>query len=274
MDVTELELTRRERERLTTRLEQQTAMLEGAIDAMPGWVGIYGPDGTIVQANRALREYVQEQRPEGFSLPAEPYSGLLEARLPDGRHCAVEDLAFSRAMRGETVANQVVVLDRPSGGSITLSMSATPIRMPDAEQVGVVAITLDVSRLYEMEREREMFVRMVSHDLRNALAPLVTASHMLADPKRFSGVEMRSRLVQVISSSAATMASMIDELSDSVRLSSGHVKLALEPTDLARLVADVAGRAANDVEQNRVVVGACDQVPRSWPMSCTSRESS
>ena len=127
--------------------------------------------------------------------------------------------------------------------------------------MGAVAIAVDVSRLYEMESEREIFVRMISHDLRNVLSPIVVASHMLASPRMLASEEARAKLARVVSTSVASMSAMIEELSESVQLSSGRAKLKLEPTDLTRLVVDLADQSESRAGQTRVVLGICEWAP-------------
>lgn len=92
-----------------------------------------------------------------------------------------------------------------------------------------------VRELQDASRRKEEFLAMLAHELRNPLAPLRNALHLLRlraqdeDEVAAKAREMMERQVQ-------QLARMVDDLLDVARIRSGKVTLRCERLDLARLV--------------------------------------
>jgi len=92
--------------------------------------------------------------------------------------------------------------------------------------------------LAEADRRKDAFVAMLAHELRNPLAPLRNALHVLgqrgsADPAFRQSQEMMERQVR-------HLARIVDDLLDVSRVMRGKVQLRPERLDLARLVRTAA----------------------------------
>jgi signal transduction histidine kinase len=124
------------------------------------------------------------------------------------------------------------------------------------ELVSRAAIALDNARLYsslqrEIERSREAeeslqdanrrkdeFLAMLSHELRNPLAPIRNAVEVIRrlappDPKLTMARDVVDRQVSLL-------ARLVEELLDVSRISQGKIALKKEPVDLARVIAHSA----------------------------------
>jgi signal transduction histidine kinase/DNA-binding response OmpR family regulator len=107
---------------------------------------------------------------------------------------------------------------------------------------GRAAIALDNARLYqniqEGDRRKNEFLAMLAHELRNPLAPIRNAVHVL----RLLGLK-EPTLVQsrdMIDRQVTHMARLIDDLLDMSRLSRGKILLRKERLDLTALVQNTA----------------------------------
>ena len=121
------------------------------------------------------------------------------------------------------------------------------------ELVGRAAIALDNARLYQsLEREivrsreaeerlqdesrrKDEFLAMLSHELRNPLAPIRNAVEVIRrlappDPKLTMARDVVDRQVSLL-------ARLVEELLDVSRISQGKISLKKEPVELARVVA-------------------------------------
>ena len=101
-----------------------------------------------------------------------------------------------------------------------------------------VATALENSRLYEeirtRDRQKDEFLAMLSHELRNPLSVITTAVGLLdllgtGDPRS-------ARAREVIARQSAHLARMIDDLLDVSRLTTGRISLTTGPVDLAEAV--------------------------------------
>jgi PAS domain S-box-containing protein len=90
--------------------------------------------------------------------------------------------------------------------------------------------------LLEASRRKDEFLAMLAHELRNPLAPISTAAHLLGaigngDPR----VQQASA---IIGRQVGHMVALVDDLLDVSRVTRGLVELQPEPLDLASVVAD------------------------------------
>ena len=133
-------------------------------------------------------------------------------------------------------------------GAITLIASASGRRYDASDQELVeelahrVALAVDNARLFrelhEADRHKGEWIAMLAHELRNPLAPLLNALHVL----RQSGAE-RSTVEQagcMMERQVRHMARLVDDLLDVSRVAQGKIRLRRERLDLARLVRTTA----------------------------------
>jgi signal transduction histidine kinase len=101
--------------------------------------------------------------------------------------------------------------------------------------------------LQEADRRKNEFFGVLSHELRNPLAPVQYALHILdrAEP----GSEQGQRAKEVIRRQAKHLGRIVDDLLDVTRISHGKIRLNRERIDLS----DLAGRV---VEDQRSLFGA------------------
>ncbi len=91
----------------------------------------------------------------------------------------------------------------------------------------------ELERLNEQKNE---FLGMAAHDLRNPLhAILAYSDFLLEDTSEVLGEE-QLEFLSIIQSSTEFMATLVNDLLDVAKIESGKLQLSLEPTDLAALV--------------------------------------
>ncbi|MFL5330061.1 MAG: response regulator [Gemmataceae bacterium] len=112
------------------------------------------------------------------------------------------------------------------------------------------AVALDNSRLYqdvrEADRQKNDFLSMLAHELRNPLAPIRNAVELLRlnveDPKRSSWA------CGLIDRQVRHMVRLVDDLLDISRITQGKIRLQMEPVDLARVVADAVESSLSQID--------------------------
>ena len=140
------------------------------------------------------------------------------------------------------------------------------------ELAGRAAIALDNAQLYrslerEIARSREAeeelqdanrrkdeFLAMLSHELRNPLAPIRNAVELM---RRVGSQEARITMARdVIDRQVTQLARLVDELLDVSRISQGKIVLKKEPVELAKVVAHGVEtvRPMIDVREQRLTV--------------------
>ncbi len=132
--------------------------------------------------------------------------------------------------------------------------TAAPVRDAAGHIVQWFGTNTDISdaraaqdALSESSRRKDEFLAMLAHELRNPLAPISTAAHLL----QATGHEdaRTRRASEIISRQVAHMVALVDDLLDVSRVTRGLVELQRGPVDVGQVVADA-------IEQVRPLVEA------------------
>ena len=148
--------------------------------------------------------------------------------------------------------------DRP----IWVSMSAAPIVTPEGELLGAVATLTDITALHDLEEQRDDYLRMISHDLRGPLTPIIGHATWLQRWFVDSGMDREARNAEIIAKNAQRMNSMIQELVDTARLESGNLPIHTELVELCPAVSDIVERTATAEHRTRLAVRCEGSIPR------------
>ncbi len=163
-----------------------------------------------------------------------------------------------RALRDRTIvglANHTLLI-RPDGTETHIDDSAAPICRDDGTVIGAVLVFRDIGArraheeqlrqhavtLSETDRRKTEFLAMLSHELRNPLAPIVNTVQLL-QMREATSDSIRSG-AQVIGRQAAILTRLIDDLLDMSRITTGRIELRLQSVDfiaLARQAVEVTG---------------------------------
>jgi len=93
-------------------------------------------------------------------------------------------------------------------------------------------------QMEEDARHKDLFLATLSHELRNPLAPIVSAGRIL---ERTAGDDPRARrAIAMLDRQAGHMTRLLDDLLDLSRVSGGRLELRLRPVDLRLCIRDAA----------------------------------
>jgi PAS domain S-box-containing protein len=247
-----VESSLRDRE-LAADASREQAQLEALLANLREGVIVAEKGGRIRLMNgAALRILGMEGRsPESLEeLYAVGLHGLDGALIPS---C---ERPIARAFRGERFVDLEVVRILGSGERRRLFMSGTSVQDEDGQVELAIVVLRDVTRLKDLERQREEFMALISHDLRTPLSSVRllswTIRHGLvngADPAALADLASR------IESNVSSMNGMVDEILDASQLEAGTFELERSVVDLRALVEGSVQRLDDD-RAHRVVIEA------------------
>ena len=99
----------------------------------------------------------------------------------------------------------------------------------------------------EATRAKDEFLAMLGHELRNPLAPIVTALHLM----RLRGSDETEKERAIIERQVQHVTQLVDDLLDISRITRGKVELKRVPVELAKVVAQAIEMASPLLEQRR-----------------------
>jgi two-component system CheB/CheR fusion protein len=223
----------RARQEIVDREEQIRLLLDSTAEA------IYGADldGRCTFCNSACA------RTLGYAAVDEIIGRPVEAVLshrPAETGVAAEHPARRVLQTGEGTHVVGELMVRADGTAFPAEYWSYPIR-GDAGLLGAVVTFIDVterqraeSEMREASRRREQFLAMLSHELRNPLAAVVNATHVL---RRSTDDRLAvERASEVITRQTEHMSRLLDDLLDVARITRGGIELRKADIDFRRVI--------------------------------------
>lgn len=216
------------------------------LNGLPGGVQILTPlDGTIDFANAAFLELVFG---EGASFDAKPIYGRDFTFLrADGLPLPVSERPGMRALRGEQVRSQQLLLERASGKRLPVSAHAAPLHGSSGTVEGAIVVIQDVTELRQAEQLKDDFLALISHEFRTPLTAIHGGAHLLANDAGTLNVDGRRELLSDVVAESERLDRMLGNILTLANVLGGRLRVATEPVlvaPLARKVAsDMAGRS-------------------------------
>jgi PAS domain S-box-containing protein len=132
---------------------------------------------------------------------------------------------------------------------------AQPLFAPDGSYAGHVGASLDITdavlaeqALKETDRRKDEFLAVLAHELRNPLAPISNAVHLLRHP---DGRRRADRLVEMLGRQVRQMIKLVDDLLEISRITRDKIELHRQPLLLADVVHGAVETSRPLIDQHR-----------------------
>jgi two-component system CheB/CheR fusion protein len=213
-------------------------LLNSLLRSVPDAIYFKDARGRFIRFNHAMAARL------GVADPAEVI-GKTAADLPDYDTAMAlhrEDEAVLRS--GQPQHDRLEPRSTAAGSEAWDMVTRLPLFDRDRAVVGVIAIFRDVTeqvrakaKIDQEIRRRDQFLAMLSHELRNPLGAVVTATTMLKAGQ--SDGDVQDRAVSVLERQSRQMARLLDDLLEASRVTQNKIELRRQVVDL-RLVAGEA----------------------------------
>ena len=206
--------------------------------------------------------------------------------LPENLRAALQRVVREGLpLEGETACYPLRIGERTLGALALASGKSSPRLLPQdlvtlPDLLSRAAIALDNARLYsslqreivrsraaeeslqDASRRKDEFLAMLSHELRNPLAPIRNAVEVIrrlapADPKLTMARDVVDRQVTLL-------ARLVEELLDVSRISQGKIQLKKEPVDLGRIIAHSVENARPQIDARGQTLGVSVSAAPVW----------
>ena len=221
------------------------------MENLPGLAWIKDAEGRYVYANEAALRT--------FQVTSEQLYGKTDEEVFPPETAAKFRENDRRALAGDTGLQVVEALLHEDGIVHHSYVSKFPIPSRDGSSGLIGGIAIDITdqmraqaarrqREEEASRQKDAFLAALGHELRNPLAPMVTALQLM----RLRGMEGRE--VEILEHQLGHMRRLVDDLLDVARITSGKIQLRMEEVDLAAIVARASETVGPQLEQHRQVL--------------------
>lgn len=247
--------------------ENERAMLQAIIDELPAGVILRDQDGTLFMYNEAALNLaincsaVRAARAAGeFSM-----SPVWEVVGPEGEPPEQESLPSQQAiLTGQPVKGIQVFLRQADGRIVPTLVNAAPVRDEGGNLTRGVSVFQDITALKELERHKDEFISVASHELRGPLTVIRGQAQLLQ--RQLRRQEKQGQLqpsmlnimesMENIESQTARLNDLVNDLMDVSRIQSGKLVLQRMPTEVQPLIARVVQHWARSSANHTLLVDA------------------
>jgi PAS domain S-box-containing protein len=207
--------TLQENQRLQEELASEQKKTEAILQGMAELLVAVDTSGRIISVNR-MAEYILGKDRE--SLIGKSFDELLEADLPAGG-----ELPLRKVLSTGNAAIDISYTIVGPLGKIPVLSSASPLYDNAGHLIGAVEIIRDISTLKALEREREDFVSMLSHDLKNPITAIVGSLDLVREGRLGPINKDQREFIEAAEESCSEMVEMINSLLDIHKFEAGRM---------------------------------------------------
>lgn len=195
----------------------------------------------------------------------EQFQSLIKFYLSDGTLMAHADTPMSQVLSGQSdlVRDQQMIIERADGSRITVMTNIVPIKDESGEITGAISCFYDITErsllaikaleqtatLADLNRRKDEFLAMLSHELRNPLAPIANAVQLLR--LQHNEDPLQSRAHGIIERQVGQLTRLVDDLLEVSRITTGRIHLREERLALSVIVAHAVETVRPLIDQRR-----------------------
>ncbi len=221
-------------ESLADLLRQRAVELSTIIESMADGVYVCDANWRNIQINTSgatlLGMTVEEAR-----QAITKQGGLGAYRRLDGSPLPADESPLAQALRGVTRTDYRLMIQRSdTGEDRQVRISASPIRSSTGEITGAVAVASDITQLYQLERQKDDFMSIASHELKTPLTSMKVLAQLARRQMERAGMQGATYMTSM-ERSITRMEQLIDDLLDVSRIEAGKLTMRFELCDLKEL---------------------------------------
>ncbi|HKV85771.1 MAG TPA: GAF domain-containing protein, partial [Ktedonobacterales bacterium] len=221
----------RQVEEIARQLADQASHLDAMIEAIPHGVYVCDADGVRTRVN-AHGAHLLGWPPELALQPLETFGVMNLPRSLDGERLEAEDYPLTRGLRGE-IRGDIRLLCRrfDTGADLHILASCAPLRYSSGAITGAVSVFTDLTDFYRLERQKDDFLSIASHELKTPLTSLKILAQLTRRRLERAGLSESEHTVRM-ERAIARIERLVNDLLDASRIDSGRLALRRERADL------------------------------------------
>lgn len=241
-------------------LAHRIAELDATIDAIADGLIIYDQVGELLHMN-ATAERQLGFMPEERILPLEERLQHLHLTRPDGTPIPFAASPSYRALQGEAVRGDVLVIHRQDR-ALWASVSAAPISLQDGTPVGAVVSVTDITPLHDLQERERRYLYTLAHNLRVPATLIKGNLELLLEKLAPSDPAAPShRLVEALQRALFRLSTMVGDFYLVTQLEEGPIPLHTTPVALAPYLHDLLQQFAQVLETGRMHIDVPADLP-------------
>jgi PAS domain S-box-containing protein len=166
-----------------------------------------------------------------------------------------EEVEIIRKLRqGMPIQHYETVRIRKDGKHIDVSLSISPIQDSKGKVIGAAKIARDITERKDLERRKDEFISMASHELKTPVTSIKGFTQLLF--RRFQQRDDKEslRFLTRMDVQLTKLTKLISELLDISKMQAGHLEYRKEPFELDLLVQEMIENVQGTTQTHRLIL--------------------
>ncbi|NVN98964.1 MAG: response regulator [Geobacteraceae bacterium] len=236
--------TLQDNHRLQQELAAEQIKTEAILQGMAELLVAVDTEGRVISINRMAEYFLGRSRD---MIIGKSLDELLYVDLPEDVELPLRKVLLT----GVPVIDSSYSIAGPTGNIPVLS-SAAPLYDNSGSLIGAVEIIRDISSLKALEREREDFVSMLSHDLKNPITSIVGSLDLVREGRLGPINKDQREFIEAAEESCSEMVEMINSLLDIHKFEAGRMIMAFKQENPRHLLEKLATQYSTAAEKAEI----------------------
>lgn len=221
-------------EDIAQQLADQVSQVDAMIEAIPH--GVYVCDAQGLQMRVNAHGAALLGLPLDLALqPVEAFGVTNMPRTLDGERVERDDFPLARGLRGEIHTDLRLICRRfDTGTDLYVLASCAPLRNSAGAITGAVSVFTDITHMYRLERQKDDFLSIASHELKTPLTSLKILAQLTRRRLERAGLTESEHTIRM-ERAISRIERLVNDLLDASRIDSGKLALHRAKADLVAI---------------------------------------
>ncbi len=225
-------------------LRESNSALETIIQSSPLAIYVLNGDGIVTMWNKVSEEI--------FGWKEDEVVGKILPIAQQDRFWEFQEL-MALLHQGKSFTRDLV-RQRKDGSLIDVNVSATPLLDADGKLQTIVAIASDITERKELERKKDEFLGIASHELKTPVTSIKAYGQVLQTIFKRKGDTKAVELLGKMDAQVNKLTNLIGDLLDVTKIQAGKLQFEQEEYMFHALVEEIVGELQHTTERHTIKI--------------------
>ena len=216
------------------QIEHEKAKSDALFTSMGDGAVATDEDGRISRINKAALDILGYDDP--YELLGKWYPKTIIAEDEEGNIIPSINRPITRAFLTGLPVSDRIIFHRKDGSLVNVSLTVSPIILEN-EPIGAIQVLRDITEEIAVERAKDEFISLTSHQLRTPLTSIRLFSELLSDNSTGALSPIQKDYLSKISNSTERMILLVGDILNVSRIELGRIQIQPKLIDVTKLIA-------------------------------------
>lgn len=233
---------------LIEREANEKKWLQTILQQMPIGVIVTDKNGKVTHTNKQLEQIMGNRIPVGSIL------GKHKALMPETYNIHVPHPPLAQVLKaGKSIIKQEYLIQRKDGKKRYIQLSASPIFGKNNQIVAASATIIDITQQKELEKRKDDFVNIASHELKTPITSMKLYLGSLENSLKTYKDTKAKKTLRNISHQTDRLQELVSDLLDVSRLQTGKLKFLKENFRLDTLIENTIESLQGTTKHQKII---------------------